>query len=140
MIFGIGVDIFSLAEVKLSVKEFGVILFAEQYCRDEEIEYISAHKNPILSLAEHLSLKEAVAKAFGTGLIEEFYFDDIQIDIATPGSPKIFISENSTEFLEHRIVKSTFGIHASISCSEEYTLASCVVIRTGNEWDCPRLL
>jgi holo-[acyl-carrier protein] synthase len=129
MIFGIGVDISTLAEVSLSVEEFGIVLFAEQYCTNNEINYISTCKNPNLSLAKHLALKEAVSKAFGTGLIDEFWFNDIEIQFSESGYPKIFVSQESVSFLENEIVKSTFGIHASVSSCIEFASATSIVIR-----------
>ena len=67
MILGIGMDIAETARVKGSMDRFGES-FLQRILLPEEKAYCLAHKEPALYVAARFAAKEAVSKAFGTGI------------------------------------------------------------------------
>ena len=72
MIFGIGTDIVKISRIK-EMKSLST--FAEKILSSEELKIASSYKNEklIKFLAKQFAGKEAISKAFGTGLRKPIY-------------------------------------------------------------------
>ena len=77
-VLGIGVDLVECARIERSVDRFGD-RFLHRVFTDGEIEYSMSMKFPSRHLAARFAGKEAVAKAFGTGIGKAMGWRNIDI-------------------------------------------------------------
>jgi len=70
MIGGIGIDTVEIGRIRDSHERLGD-RFIERILLPAEIEYCLRHKDPAPSLAARFAAKEAISKAFGTGISAE---------------------------------------------------------------------
>ena len=78
MILGTGIDLIEVARIASSFAKFGE-RFVNRVLLPDEIAYCLAHKNPAPFLAVRFAAKEAVSKAFGTGIGAQLGWQDIEI-------------------------------------------------------------
>ncbi len=74
-ILGIGMDIVETKRVADSVERFGDRFLRRVFC-EGEIAYANSMKFPHLHLAARFAAKEAISKAFGTGIGHEMGWRD----------------------------------------------------------------
>ena len=67
MIVGIGTDIVEVDRIRDSLKKFGE-KFIDRILLPAEREYCLSHTDPAPNIAARFAAKEAIAKAFGTGM------------------------------------------------------------------------
>ena len=67
MILGIGIDIIEVARIRSSFEKFGE-RFVNRILLPDEIAYCLSHKNPAPFIAARFTAKEAISKAYGTGI------------------------------------------------------------------------
>ncbi|MCK5780097.1 MAG: holo-ACP synthase [Psychrilyobacter sp.] len=117
MIIGLGTDIVEISRIKKAIERTPT--FITKVYTPKEIEYISRKKSPYPSYAGRFAGKEAIAKAFGTG-IRDFSLLDIEILNDELGKPVVFLSERLQE---------KFGgkLNLSISHSKEYATATAIL-------------
>lgn len=121
VIIGIGVDIIELDRVKKAVEREA---FVKRVYTDAEIEYChSRGKSGAMSFAGRFAAKEAVMKAFGTGL-RNGSMQDIEIINDELGAPQVRLSGWFGDFAREKAVKK---IWVSISHSKESAVAQCVI-------------
>ena len=77
-IIGIGVDLVECARIQHSLDRFGD-RFLHRVFTDGEIEYSMSMKFPARHLAARFAAKEAVSKAFGTGIGKAMGWRDIDV-------------------------------------------------------------
>jgi holo-[acyl-carrier protein] synthase len=77
-VLGIGVDLVEVARLEQSISRQGE-RFLRRVFTANEIAYCSAMKSPGPNYAARFAAKEAVAKAFGTGLGAQLSFQDIEV-------------------------------------------------------------
>ena len=77
-VIGIGVDLVECARIQHSIDRFGD-RFLHRVFTDGEIEYSMSMKFPARHLAARFAGKEAVSKAFGTGIGKAMGWRDIDI-------------------------------------------------------------
>jgi len=86
MIFGIGVDVSSIKRIDESRQRFGQ-RFAERILHPDEREAYAVASHPAAFLAKRFAIKEACAKALGTGIRETVSFQDFIVDHNHLGKP-----------------------------------------------------
>ena len=91
MITGIGTDIVRIDRIERLVKEFGDKFIDRILSPSERTRYDSS-TNSASFLAKRFAAKEAVAKAFGTGIGPELEFKDIIISNDKSGRPIVTVS------------------------------------------------
>lgn len=74
-------------------------------------------------LAGRFAAKEAIAKAFGTGIGQQLGWRDIEILPNAKGQPLVRLSERAQEQL---LAKQAYSIHLSISHSDGIAVAMAV--------------
>src|SRR2546426_2504359 len=67
MILGTGIDIIEVSRIRASYEKFGE-RFLKRILRPGEIAYCLSHRHPAPFLAARFAAKEAISKAFGTGI------------------------------------------------------------------------
>src|SRR5256884_8998275 len=118
-VIGIGVDLIECARIQHSVDRFGD-RFLHRVFTDGEIEYSMSMKFPARHLAARFAGKEAVAKAFGTGIGKAMGWRDIDIQKKATGEPFLVFSGPAEAFAAERGVTSAL---ITLSHTENYAVA-----------------
>jgi holo-[acyl-carrier protein] synthase len=122
MILGLGIDIIEVARIKASHEKFGE-RFARRILLPSEIEYCLGHKDPGPFLAVRFAAKEAVSKAFGTGIGSQLGWQDIEIKRRPSGEPFVVLHGGGLALLESRKAR-----HVLVSLSHTENHATAVAV------------
>lgn len=87
-IHGIGTDLVEVERIAASVEKLGAA-FLERVFTATERDYCLGHARPAVHLAARFAAKEAVAKAFGTGIGRHAGLTDIEIVNGPEGAPAV---------------------------------------------------
>jgi len=121
LITGIGMDIVEVPRVEKAIARQH---FVERVFTAAEIEYCrSRGKQAGQSFAARFAAKEAVLKAFGTGL-RGGNLTDIEVLPDDLGAPKVHLSGYFADFARTKGVKN---IWLSLTHTQEYGAAQCVM-------------
>src|SRR2546422_10266283 len=101
MILGLGIDIIEGARIQASYERFGD-RFLKRVLRPDEVAYCLSHKNPAPFLAARFAAKEAVSKAFGTGIGSQLGWQDIEVRHRESGQPFVVLHGDGQKLLEQR--------------------------------------
>src|SRR6266852_7832047 len=101
MILGIGIDIIEVERIQKSFEKFGE-RFLKRILHPDEIKYCLSHKNPAPFLAARFAGKEAISKAFGTGIGAQLGWHDMEICRKESGEPFVVLHGKGKELLEKR--------------------------------------
>src|SRR5436190_19055221 len=124
-VIGIGVDLVECDRIQRSLDRFGE-KFLRRVFTVGEIEYSMSMKYPARHLAARFAGKEAVSKAFGTGIGKAMGWRNIDIRKKKSGEPLLIFSGAAQELATKRGVTS-----AIIRLSHTYRHAmACVVLET----------
>lgn len=122
MILGTGMDLIEVARIEESYARFGE-RFLQRILRPEEIAYCLSMTRTGPHLAARFAAKEAVSKAFGTGIGTELGWHDIEIRRRESGQPFVVLHDAGLELLRHRQ-----GRLLHLSLTHTATLAGAVAI------------
>ena len=86
MILGVGIDIIEVARIRSSYERFGE-RFLIRILLPGEINYCLSHKEPGPFLAARFAAKEAISKAFGTGIGSQLRWQDMEVRGKESGEP-----------------------------------------------------
>ena len=123
MILGTGIDIIEVARIASSFEKFGE-RFVNRILLPEEIAYCLTHKNPAPFLAVRFAAKEAISKAFGTGIGAALGWRDMEIRRKESGEPYVVLHGNGRELFAARGAKHLL---VSLSHTEHYAAATAVL-------------
>ena len=122
-VVGIGVDLVECARIEHSLERFGE-RFLHRVFTDGEIEYCNSMKFPARHLAARFAAKEAVSKAFGTGIGKSMGWRDIDVRKKPSGEPYLVLSGGAEELAKNRgITKS----HITLSHTDKHAMAQVVL-------------
>jgi len=107
-----------------SLERFGD-RFLHRVFLEGEVAYSNSMKFPPLHLAARFAAKEAISKAFGTGIGREIGWRDLEIVREPSGAPKVVLHGRAEEYAKKRGVKE---IHISLSHTADYGAASAVIV------------
>jgi holo-[acyl-carrier protein] synthase len=122
-VIGIGVDVIECSRIQHSIERFGD-RFLHRVFTDGEIEYSMSMKFPERHLAARFAGKEAVAKAFGTGIGKAMGWRNIDIQKRKSGEPFLVFTGPAEAFAAERGVISAF---ITLSHTENYAVACAVL-------------
>jgi len=122
-VLGIGVDLVECARIQRSIDRFGD-RFLHRVFTDGEIEYSMSMKFPARHLAARFAAKEAVSKAFGTGIGKAMGWRNIDIRKKPSGEPFLVFSGPAQELAVARGVASAL---ITLSHTEHHAIA-CIVL------------
>jgi holo-[acyl-carrier protein] synthase len=123
MILGTGIDIIEVARIKASHDQFGE-RFLRRILRPAEIEYCLSHRQPAPFLAARFAAKEAISKAFGTGLGKLLGWQDMEVGRKETGEPFVILHDKGLELLKQR---GGARIHLSLSHTEHHAAAMAIL-------------
>lgn len=131
MILGVGTDIVDISRVEKTIDAQGE-KFINRLLQSNEIENIP-ELNKAAYIAKRWAAKEAVSKAFGTGIGSFISFQDICIyKEGNSGKPLVRLSENLLEKLQISQNKA-IKVHLSLSDEKAYALAYAIVEQIEDE-------
>src|SRR5437016_13685299 len=90
MILGIGTDIIEVERIQASFERFGE-RFLKRILHPGEIAYCLSHKIPAPFLAARFAPKEAISKAFGTGIGAQLSWHDMEVARRESGQPYVIL-------------------------------------------------
>jgi holo-[acyl-carrier protein] synthase len=128
-ILGTGVDIVETARIQDSLDKFGV-RFLNRCFLPGEIGYCQGMKFPALHFAARFAAKEAISKAFGTGIGKQLGWKDMEICKRESGEPYAVLHGKGRDLASSRRVREVF---VSLSHCKDYAAAHAVVV--GNSAD-----
>lgn len=123
MILGIGTDIVTVARLRRSLERHGDRLAERILTATELAEYARA-AHPEAFLAKRFAVKEAAAKAFGTGFSGGLALSHIGVTHDPRGRPELVFRDRARELAERRGVGQTF---VSISDEREHAVAFVIL-------------
>ena len=122
-VLGIGVDLVECARIEGSLERFGE-KFLHRVFTDGEIAYSMSMKFPARHLAARFAAKEAVSKAFGTGIGKAMGWRNIDVQKKPSGEPFLVFSGPAQELAAKRGVTSAL---ITLSHTEHHAIA-CIVL------------
>jgi holo-[acyl-carrier protein] synthase len=122
-VIGTGVDLVECARIQRSIDRFGD-RFLHRVFTDGEIEYSMSMKFPARHLAARFAAKEAVSKAFGTGIGKAMGWRDIDIQKKPSGEPFLVLAGPAKELATQRGITAAL---VTLSHTEHHAMASVVL-------------
>ena len=126
MIIGLGTDIVEVKRIKAAIAKNEN--FVTRIYTPAEIAYCRQKSRPEISFAARFAAKEAISKAFGTG-IGKISWLDMEITNAQSGQPLVHLSGNCAMISQEKQVKA---IHLTLSHTDEYAVATAI-LEGGND-------
>ncbi len=123
MILGLGIDIIEVARIAASLEKFGE-RFGEKILLPAEKEYCLGHAHPAPFVAARFAAKEAISKAFGTGIGASLGWRDMEIAHKPTGEPFVILHGKGQELFAARQAKRLL---VSISHTEHYAAVTAVL-------------
>jgi holo-[acyl-carrier protein] synthase len=125
MILGVGIDIIEVARVQGSVERFGE-RFLNRLLLPDEIAYCRGNKTPAPFVAVRFAAKEAISKAFGTGIGAQLGWHDMEIRRKESGEPFVVLHGGGVKLFAARGAQRLL-----ISLSHTQNYATAVAILEG---------
>ena len=122
-VLGIGVDLVENARIQHSLDRFGE-RFLQRVFTAGEIEYSQSMKYPARHFAARFAAKEAVSKAFGTGIGKAMGWKDIDVRRRESGEPYLVLEGGARKLAEERKVTKVL---ISLSHTENHAMAVVVM-------------
>ena len=123
MILGTGIDIIEVARIAVSYEKFGE-RFVNRILLPGEIAYCLSHKTPGPFLAARFAAKEAVSKAFGTGIGAALGWQDMEIRRKESGEPFVVLHGKGEQLFAARGAKRLL---VSLSHTANYAAATAIL-------------
>ena len=123
-ILGTGVDIVETSRIQDSLDKFGERFMNRCYW-PEEIAYCQGMKFPALHFAARFAAKEAISKAFGTGIGRQLGWRDMEIRKRDSGEPFVVLHDKGEALARALGVVEVF---VSLSHCKEYAAAHAVIV------------
>ena len=123
MILGVGIDIIEVTRFQASHERFGE-RFLNRVLLADEIAYCLSYKNPAPFLAARFAAKEAISKAFGTGIGAQLGWQDIEIRRKDSGEPFVVLHGKGEKLFKSRRAKR---LPVSLSHTANYAAVMAVL-------------
>ena len=123
MILGVGIDIIEVARIAASYEKFGE-RFLNRILLPDEIAYCQSYKQPAPFLAARFAAKEAISKAFGTGIGAQLGWQDMEIRRKDSGEPFVVLHGKGKKLFKARKAKRLL---VSLSHTQNYAAVTAVL-------------
>ena len=123
MILGVGIDIIEVARIASSYEKFGD-RFVNRILHANEIAYCLSHKEPAPFIAVRFAAKEAISKAFGTGIGASLGWLDMEIRRKASGEPFVVLHGRGKKLFKAHRAKNLL---VSLSHTANYAAATAVL-------------
>jgi holo-[acyl-carrier protein] synthase len=122
-----GIDIVEISRIEDAVRKFGE-RFLRRIFLEAERAYCESQSRPAAHYAARFACKEAVSKAFSTGIGKHIGWRDIEVVREPSGQPRLVLHGKGADLARRRNVA---GSSVSLSHCREYAAAHAVL--WGNE-------
>ncbi len=122
-VLGIGIDLVENARIQHSIERFGE-RFLHRVFTAGEIAYCQSMKFPERHFAARFAAKEALSKAFGTGIGKAMGWHDIDIRKKPSGEPFLVLTGGAEELATQRGVKDAL---ITLSHTDHHAMAVIVL-------------
>ena len=122
-VVGIGVDVVECARIQNSLDRFGE-RFLKRVFTDGEINYSMSMKFPARHLAARFAAKEAVSKAFGTGIGKSMGWRDIDVQKKASGEPFLVLTGGAQTLASERSITNAL---ITLSHTDHHAMAVIVL-------------
>jgi holo-[acyl-carrier protein] synthase len=123
VILGVGIDIIEVGRIQSSYERFGE-RFLNRILHPNEIAYCLSHKVPAPFLAARFAAKEAISKAFGTGIGAQLGWQDMEVGRKESGEPFVILHEGGKKLLQERNARVVL---ISLSHTQEHATAVAIL-------------
>ncbi len=123
MIVGVGTDLVEVARIEAAMKRFAT-RFEERLLTPSELAYCRSQGGVAAAVAARFAAKEAVAKAFGTGIGAELGWHDIEIARQNSGQPEVRLLGKGLALLQSRGARI---VHVSMTHTRGHAAAVAIV-------------
>ncbi|MBI3881365.1 MAG: holo-ACP synthase [Verrucomicrobia bacterium] len=123
MILGTGIDIIEVERIRGSHERFGE-RFLNRILHPAEIAYCLSNRDPAPFLAARFAAKEAISKAFGTGIGAQLGWLDLEVQRKPSGEPFVVLHEGGQKLLAAR---GGTKVHLTLSHTANYAAAMAVL-------------
>ena len=123
MILGIGIDIIEVTRIQASHERFGEH-FLNRVLHPAETAYCLTHKKPAPFIAARFAAKEAISKAFGTGIGAALGWRDMEIRRKESGEPFVILHGKGEKLFAACGAKQLL---VSLSHTKDYAAATAVL-------------
>jgi holo-[acyl-carrier protein] synthase len=123
MILGIGIDLIEVERIENARQRHGE-RFLNRILLPAETAYCLSHKFPGPFLAARFAAKEAISKAFGTGIGAELGWLDMEIARKDTGEPYVILHGKAVELLAKRNARK---VHITLTHTETHATAVAIL-------------
>ena len=123
-VLGVGVDLVDIARIRAMGERHGA-RFLEKVYTDAERADMAERADPWPGYAARFAAKEAVSKAFGTGIGEELDFRSVGVVRDDRGAPRVVLDAKGEALLRAR---GATRIHLSLTHTAELAQAFAVLV------------
>ena len=121
-IVGIGIDIVDCARIESSIERFGE-RFLHRVFTEGEIAYSQSMKFPARHFAARFAAKEALSKAFGTGIGKSMGWRDLDVRKKESGEPYVVLSGGAEKMAQEQAIEKVW-----ISLTHTETIGMATII------------
>lgn len=122
-ILGLGTDIVEISRIEAVVERTGERL-ARRILSPSEWQHYQQHQQPVRFLAKRFAVKEAAAKAFGTGIRNGLAFNQFEVVNDALGKPTLRLHSRAAELAVELGVKS---LHVTLADERRYVCATVII-------------
>lgn len=128
-VVGTGIDLVEVARIRQVLEQWRA-RFTSRVFLDAERSYCDSRPHPWMHYAVRFAVKEAVAKAFGTGISPELGWQDIEV-LADPDTraPFVRFSPKGQALVARRGIARVL---VSLSHTHEYAVAQAILVGAKN--------
>jgi holo-[acyl-carrier protein] synthase len=123
-ILGLGTDIVETARIEAMITRHGGRFLGRVFTAEEQ-GYCGSMRNPAPCYAARFAAKEAVSKAFGTGIGAELGWLDIAIMRDAAGKPSVVLQGTGAATAERLGITEVL---ISLSHSDHYAVAQAIAV------------
>lgn len=124
IILGQGIDLVECGRIEESISRFGD-RFLDRLFLPSERSYCGSQKFPHRHFAARFAAKEALSKAFGTGIGESLGWKDMEILRDQSGEPKIALHGKGLDLFQQ---KHGLRVLISLTHTDQYAAATALMI------------
>src|SRR5438309_10880145 len=122
-VLGIGVDMVQVERIQHSLDRFGE-RFMKRVFTEGEIAYCISMKFPARHFAARFAAKEAVSKAFGTGIGKAMGWRDIDVHRRASGQPFVILEGGAKQLAADRGIANVW---ITLTHSDQHAIAMIVL-------------
>lgn len=123
MIKGLGTDIVTIQRIEDSYKRLAE-RFSQRILTAQELQELSQSNQPERYLAKRFCVKEACAKALGTGIGRGVSWQHMQIEHDQYGKPLLILTGGA---LQRMLDLTAEQVHVSLSDEKDYVVATVIL-------------